>query len=61
MDDRRCVECGLSLNADTNAAINIARRGAVEWRVQSTNRTWPDPQQPVESKSYKLGPLWPSS
>ncbi len=29
----RCVECGLSLNADTNAAINIARRGTVEWQV----------------------------
>lgn len=29
----QCTSCGLSLNADTNAAINIARRGATGWAV----------------------------
>lgn len=29
----RCTTCGVSLNADHNAAINIARRGADSWAV----------------------------
>lgn len=26
-----CLRCGVSLNADTNAAINIARKGYTNW------------------------------
>lgn len=29
--DFTCTSCGISLNADTNAAINIARRGVDDW------------------------------
>lgn len=29
--DYACRHCGVSLNADTNAAINIARRGVMAW------------------------------
>lgn len=37
--DFACVECGYRVNADVNAAINIARRG--EWVIHHSKKTSP--------------------